>query len=101
MKEVTMSKEQLKLYHLALKVIEGDLMLKDFAVLAGPSQRQAIRRVKKIREMDFIGHFIETPAILPETRGLRSSRKLSLTSPVEVLEKRILGLGPLQNNKTR
>ena len=55
MKDVIMSRDHLKLYHLALKVIEGDLMLKDFAVLTGLSKRQAIRRVKKIREMDYIG----------------------------------------------
>lgn len=55
MKGVIMSKDHLKLYHLALKVIEGDLKLMDFAVLVGLSKRQAIRRVKKIREMDYIG----------------------------------------------
>lgn len=55
MKGVIMSKDHLKLYHLALKVIEGNLMLKDFAVLVGLSKRQAIRRVNKIREMDYIG----------------------------------------------
>ena len=55
MKDVTMSKEQLKLYHLALKVIEGDLKVKDFAILVGLSERQAIRRLNKIREADFIG----------------------------------------------
>jgi hypothetical protein len=50
-----MSRDQIKLYHLALKVIEGDLMLKDFAILTGLSKRQAIRRIKKIKEMDYIG----------------------------------------------
>lgn len=55
MKDVIMSRDQIKLYHLALKVIEGDLMLKDFAILTGLSKRQAIRRVKKIREMDYFG----------------------------------------------
>jgi hypothetical protein len=55
MKDVIMSRDQLKLYHLALKVIEGDLLLKDFAILTGLSKRQAIRRVKKIREMDYLG----------------------------------------------
>jgi hypothetical protein len=42
MKDVVMSRDQIKLYHLALKVIEGDLMLKDFAILTGLSKRQAI-----------------------------------------------------------
>jgi transposase len=55
MKDVIMSRDHLKLYHLALKVIEGDLMLKDFAILTGLSKRQAIRRVKKVKEMDYIG----------------------------------------------
>lgn len=55
MKGVIMSKDHLKLYHLALKVIEGDLKLKDFAILVGLSKRQAIRKVKKIREMDYLG----------------------------------------------
>ncbi len=55
MKDVIMSQNQLKLYHLALKVIEGTLLLKDFAVLTGLSKRQSIRRVKRIRDMDYIG----------------------------------------------
>jgi len=55
MQGVIMSKDHLKLYHLALKVIEGDLRLKDFAILVGLSTRQAIRKVKKIREMDYLG----------------------------------------------
>lgn len=55
MKEVSMSKDQLKVYHLALKVIEGSLKLKDFAILVGLSNRQAIRRLKRIKEMDYLG----------------------------------------------
>lgn len=55
MKDVSMSKDQLKVYHLALKVIEGDLKAKDFAVLVGLSERQALRRLKRIREMDYLG----------------------------------------------
>lgn len=55
MKGVIMSRDHLKLYHLALKVIEGDLKLKDFAVLVGLSKRQAIRKVSRIREMDYLG----------------------------------------------
>ena len=55
MKGVIMSKDHLKLYHLALKMIEGDSKLKDFSFLIGPSKRQSIRKIKKIREMDFFG----------------------------------------------
>lgn len=55
MKEVSMSKDQFKVYHLALKVLEGDLKLKDFAILIGLSKRQAIRKVQRIREMDYLG----------------------------------------------
>lgn len=52
---VTMSKDQLKVYRLALKVIEGNLKVKDFAVLSGLSERQAYRKLRMIREMDYIG----------------------------------------------
>ncbi len=55
MKDVCMSKDQLKLYHLALKVMEGDLKVKDFATLSGLSNRQAIRRLNRIKAMDYIG----------------------------------------------
>jgi hypothetical protein len=56
MKEiVSMSQDQLKLYRLALKVIEGGLKVKDFALLAGLSERQAYRKLRLIREMDYIG----------------------------------------------
>lgn len=55
MKEVSMSKDQLKVYHLALKVIDSSLKLKDFAILTGLSKRQAIRRIQRIREMDYLG----------------------------------------------
>lgn len=50
-----MSKDQFKVYHLALKVLEGDLKLKDFAILIGLSKRQAIRKVQRIKEMDYLG----------------------------------------------
>jgi hypothetical protein len=52
---VVMSKEQLKVYRLALKVIEGTLKVKDFALLAGLSERQAFRKIKRIKEMDYLG----------------------------------------------
>lgn len=52
---ITMSKDQLKVYRLALKVIDGQLKVSDFALLTGLSERQAYRRLKRIREMDYIG----------------------------------------------
>jgi transposase-like protein len=52
---IVMSKEQLKVYRLALKVIDGDLKVKDFALLVGLSERQAYRKLSQIREMDYIG----------------------------------------------
>jgi hypothetical protein len=39
-----MSKDQLKVYRLALKVIDGSLKVKDFALLAGLYERQAFRK---------------------------------------------------------
>lgn len=68
MRDVIMSKDHLKLYHLALKVIEGDLKLKDFAVLTGLSKRQAIRRVKRVREMDYIGAIHGNTGSTPSNR---------------------------------
>lgn len=53
--KVSMSKDQLKVYRLALKVIEGSLKVKDFAILVGRSERQAYRRLAQIKEMDYIG----------------------------------------------
>jgi hypothetical protein len=47
-----MSRDQLKLYLLALKVIDGSLKTKDFALLVGLSERQAFRKIKRIKEMD-------------------------------------------------
>lgn len=52
---VVMSKDQLKVYRLALKVIDGDLKVKDFALLVGLSERQAFRKIKRIKEMDYLG----------------------------------------------
>lgn len=52
---VVMSKDQLKVYRLALKVIDGDLKVRDFAFLAGLSERQAFRKLKRIKEMDYLG----------------------------------------------
>lgn len=52
---VTMSKDQLKVYRLALKVIEGSLKVKDFALLTGLSERQAYRKLSRIKELDYIG----------------------------------------------
>lgn len=53
--EVVMSKDQLKVYRLALKVIDGQLKVKDFALLTGLSERQAYRKLGRIKEMDYIG----------------------------------------------
>jgi hypothetical protein len=52
---IVMSKDHLKLYRLALKVIDGHLKVKDFALLCDLSERQAFRKLKKIREMDYLG----------------------------------------------
>lgn len=52
---IVMSREQFKVYRLALKVIDGDLKVKDFALLIGTTERQAYRKLSKIREMDYIG----------------------------------------------
>ena len=52
---IVMSKEQLKVYRLALKVIDGDLKVRDFALLIGTTERQAYRKLSRIREMDYIG----------------------------------------------
>lgn len=52
---IVMSREHLKLYRLALKVIEGTLKVRDFALLAGLKERQAYRKLAMVREMDYIG----------------------------------------------
>jgi transposase-like protein len=52
---ILMSKEQLKTYRLALRVLSGDLKVKDFALLTGLSERQAYRKLAKIKEMDYVG----------------------------------------------
>lgn len=53
--QIAMSKDNLKLYRLALKVIDGNLKVKDFALLTGLSERQAYRKLRRIKEMDYIG----------------------------------------------
>lgn len=53
--QVVMSKDQLKAYRLALKVIDGQLKVKDYALLTGLSERQAYRKLRRIKEMDYIG----------------------------------------------
>lgn len=52
---ITMTREQLRIYNLALKVIEGDRTIEDFSLKIGKSYRQAQRIIKKIREKDFVG----------------------------------------------
>lgn len=53
--EIVMSKDQLKVYRLALKVIDGQLKVKDFAVLVGCTERAAYKKLARIREMDYLG----------------------------------------------
>lgn len=50
-----MSQNELKEYRLALKVINKEIKITDFAPLIGKSYRQAQRIIKAVREMDFIG----------------------------------------------
>ena len=44
MKDVIMSKNPVKVFYLVLKFIEVDLKAKDFAVLEGLLERQALER---------------------------------------------------------
>lgn len=53
--KITMTREQLRIYNLALKVINGDRSIEDFSLKIGKSYRQAQRIIKKIREKDFAG----------------------------------------------
>lgn len=77
---VSMSHDQLKLYRLALNVIDGKLKVKDFALLAGLSERQAYRKLRMIREMDYIGALHGNTGNLPVNK-----------TPIE-LEERIMNL---------
>lgn len=65
---VVMSKEQLKVYRLSLKVIDGDLKVRDFALLVGISERQAYRKLKRIKEMDYIGALHGNTGNLPQNK---------------------------------
>jgi transposase-like protein len=62
---VVMSKDNLKAYRLALKVIDGQLKVKDFALLNGLSERQAYRKLKRIREMDYLGALHGNTGMVP------------------------------------
>ena len=53
--EIVMSKDQIKVYRLALKVIDGSLKVKDFAILVGCTERGAYKKLARIREMDYLG----------------------------------------------
>lgn len=66
---IVMSKEQLKVYRLALKVIDGDLKVKDFALLIGTSERQAYRKLSLIREMDYIGALHGNTGNIPKNKS--------------------------------
>lgn len=84
---VTMSKDQLKVYRLALKVIDGQLKVRDFALLTGLSERQAYRRLARIREMDYIGALHGNTGITPANK---ISSKLE-TTVVELLKTKYQG----------
>ncbi|MBY0413751.1 MAG: ISNCY family transposase [Bdellovibrionales bacterium] len=52
---VLLEKKQVKVYRLALKVLEGQMTIRDFSILTGKSYRQAQRIIQKIRCDDIEG----------------------------------------------
>lgn len=66
--EIVMSKDQLKVYRLALKVIDGSLKVKDFAVLVGCTERGAYKKLARIRDMDYIGALHGNTSSIPVNR---------------------------------
>lgn len=52
---IFMTKEKAKIYRYALKAINGEITVKEFARKIGKSYRQALRLKEKIHEMDFLG----------------------------------------------
>lgn len=52
---ITMTKKQLRIYNLALKVLNGNGTVEDFALKINKSYRQAQRILKKVRSKDFSG----------------------------------------------
>lgn len=77
---ITMTKTQLRVYNLALKVIEGKDSITDFAFKINKSYRQAQRIINRVRQKDFGG-------VLHGNKGKTPYNK----SPVE-LEKLIVHL---------
>jgi len=55
MGKITMSDTEIKVYRLAMEVIEGKLTIVDFALQINKSYRQAQRVIKKIRDKDVLG----------------------------------------------
>lgn len=52
---ILLKKKQVKIYRLALKVIDGLMSIRDFSILTGKSYRQARRIIQKIRADDIEG----------------------------------------------
>jgi transposase-like protein len=52
---ISMEAKELKIYRLALKVLNGKLTIKEFSELIGKSYRQSQRIIKSVREMDHLG----------------------------------------------
>lgn len=63
-----MTKTQLRIYNLALKVIDGDKTIEDFALKIGKSYRQARRIIQKIRKSDFKGVFHGNSSKVPHNK---------------------------------
>ncbi len=76
---ITMIREQLRIYNLALKVIEGHKTIEDFSLKIGKSYRQAQRIIKKIKEKDFEG-------ALHGNSGKRSHNKHSIELEEKVVQ---------------
>ena len=55
MEKIIMDVNQLKIYRLACKVLEGKMSIKEFATLINKSYRQSQRIIKKVKEQDFLG----------------------------------------------
>jgi transposase len=76
---ITMTKAQLRIYNLALKVIEGNSSIRDFAFKINKSYRQAQRIIQKIRDKDFKG-------VLHGNTAKRPYNKTPLELEQEVLQ---------------
>ncbi len=76
---IIMSQREMKEYRLALKVINNELKLIDFAPLISKSYRQAQRIVKAVRDMDFIG-------VLHGNYGKSVSNKLPIAFEQQIMQ---------------